>query len=269
MRKLSDAIRVEHVMTPRNRFEYCKPNDLTEPKLAIMRERNFDVLPMMLGEDLENDHFDKYVTQENMESTGTQGLKFCKDVATDIEEEDLMYENLTIEGAILRFSCRKHKPKIPFFLVDTNHKTTGLVTLADLDKSPVKVYLFALMSELELSFLEIVSKNFESFRETCGCGYCTKNRKNREGKENSSDRLEDYYYLYFKEVIHMIVKSKAFPEEKKQVQDILARVDCERIVQLRNTIVHPKPLVSDKFPINELDETLSLVKELISACEHE
>ena len=156
--------------------------------------------------------------------------------------------------------------KIPFFLADTHDQITGLVTLADLDKTPVKAFLFVLISELELSLLEIISKCFERYRETCSCRHCTRRRRTRDEKEYSRDRLEEYYYLYFEELIHMIAKSENPLGCQGQVKDIMVRRGYGKIIDLRNTIVHIKPLVSYKFPVAKLAETIGLIKDLTSAC---
>ena len=267
LKEVSDAVHISHIMTPRTEFEYCKPDDLLAPKLEGMKEGNF-VIPMLQGVDLKTGDFHEYVTQENTESKMKQGFKYCGDAATAIDKEDRILENLSMEEAVFRFSCRKNKSKIPFFLVDADNQITGLVTLADLDKTAVKVYLFALGSELELSLLEIVSKHFERFREVCTCEYCTQKRRTRENKEFSRDRLEEYYYLYLEELIHIIAKSEDLSEDQKQVKDIMVRRRYGKIVELRNAVAHPKPLVSDKFPVEKLAEAISLLRDLISTCKH-
>ena len=268
LKEVSDAIHVSHMMTPRTEFEYCKPDDLLVSILARMKEGNFDAIPMLHGLDLRNGDFHEYLVQENMESKIKQEFKYCKDAATEIEKEDRIPENLSMGETILKFSRRKNKLKIPFFLVDTDDQITGLVTLADLDKTPVKVYLFALTSELELSLLETISKHFERLREVCSCAHCVRKRKIRDAKKYSCDRLEEYYYLYLEELIHIIAKSEGFSENQKQVKDFMVSRGYTKIVELRNAIAHPKPLVSDKFPVEKLAESINLIKDLISRCKH-
>jgi CBS domain-containing protein len=268
LREVTDAIHVSSIMTPRDEFEYCEPDDLLVPKLALMKEENFDVIPMLHGLDLKNGDFHEYLAQENMEFKIKQEFKYSKDAAIEIEKEDRIPENLTMGEAILKFSRRKNKSKIPFFLVDTDDQITGLVTLADLDKTPVKVYLFALTSELELSLLEIISQHFERLREVCPCRHCARKRRIRDAKKYPCDRLEEYYYLYLEELIHIISKSEGFSENQKQMKDIIVSRGYTKIVELRNAIAHSKPLVSDKFPVEKLAESINLIKDLISTCKH-
>lgn len=265
-KKVVSIIRASSIMTPRAEFEYCKPNDLLDEKLQIMKNRRFDIIPILKGTDLKTGEFHEYLSQENIEKKIKQGFKYCKDALTKIEEGDQIQEDLPMEEVIRKFSFRKDKSMIPFFLIDTNNQVTGLITLADLDKVAVKIYLFALISELELSLLEIISKNYDKFREVCKCKYCVRKRKARKNYMHSHDNLEEYYYLYMKELIHIIIKSESFCETQRKVKNVMLRKGYGEIVKLRNAITHPKPLVSDKFPISKLTRILDLIKNLTFTC---
>jgi hypothetical protein len=43
-------------------------------------------------------------------------------------------------------------------------------------------------------------------------------------------------------------------------------IDCDSIVNLRNNISHPKPLISSRFRIQKLDEVHLLIIDMILAC---
>ena len=62
--------------------------------------------------------------------------------------------------------------------------------------------------------------------------------------------------------------SEVFSENQKQVKDFMFSRGYTKIVELRNAIAHPKPLVSDKFPVEKLAESINLIKDLISTCKH-
>ena len=101
LREVADAIHVSNIMTPRDEFEYCKPDDLLVPKLELMKEGNLDVIPMLRGLDLKDGNFHEYLSQENAEFKIEQRSKCCKDAAMIIEREDRIPENLMMEEAIL------------------------------------------------------------------------------------------------------------------------------------------------------------------------
>lgn len=252
-------------MTPRCEFEYCKPKGLLAERLEVMKDRRFDVIPMLQGKDLESGHISDYLDQETMARKMEQGFRYCGDASTKIGEDDRLKEDLHVEGIIARFLSRADKLKVPFFVVDSANKIIGLITLADLDKIAVKMYLFALISELELSLLDIVSKRYGELKNVCCCKYCLRRREKRK-KERSKDNLEEYYYLYIKELMHIVTHSDIRNQIEKSTEKILRMKDCEDISQLRNTIAHPKPLVSGKFPINRLIKIHNLIKNLVAAC---
>lgn len=251
-------------MTPRCKFEYCKPNDLLAERLEVMKHRRFDVVPVLQGKDLESGHISDYLDRETVVQRIEQGFRYCMDASTKIGEDDRMKEDVHIEDVMAKFQSRADKLKIPFFLVNSADKIVGLVTLADLDKIAVKMYLFALISELELSLLDIISKHYESLKTACKCRYCNGKRKilSADKKKNPEDRLEDYYYLYLTEMFHMITQS----DLNVRIAPHFKTKDYIDIVQLRNTVAHTKPLVSGKFPVKRLIETQNLIKSLISAC---
>jgi hypothetical protein len=253
-------------MTPRYEFEYCKPNDLLDEQLQIMRDKGFDVIPMLKGTGLETGEFSEYLSQESIEEKIKKGFKNCEDATTKIEEEDKILEDLPMDEVISKFSSRKNKSRVPLFLRNENNQITGLMTLADLDKTAVKMYLFALISELELSLLQMVSKDYYKLREVCMCKYCVRKRKERKKRMHSHDNLEEYYYLNLKELIHIIITPENLCETHRRVKNVLLREGHGEIVKLRNTIAHPKLLVSDKFPISKLARIHSLIKNLLSIC---
>jgi len=265
-KKVASTIRAFSIMTPRYEFEYCKPNDLLDEQLQIMRDKGFDVIPMLKGTGLETGEFSEYSSQESIEEKIKKGFKNCEDATTKIEEEDKILEDLPMDEVISKFSSRKNKSRVPLFLRNENNQITGLMTLADLDKTAVKMYLFALISELELSLLQMVSKDYYKLREVCMCKYCVRKRKERKKRMHSHDNLEEYYYLNLKELIHIIITPENLCETHRRVKNVLLREGHGEIVKLRNTIAHPKPLVSDKFPISKLARIHSLIKNLLSIC---
>lgn len=252
-------------MTPRCEFEYCKPNDLLAERLEVMKDKRFDVIPVLQGKDLESGRISDYLDRETMVQKIKQGFRYCGDASTKIGEDDRIKEDIPVEDVMAKFLFRTDKLKVPLFLVNSANKIVGLITLADLDKIAVKMYLFALISELELSLLDIVSKRYDKLKNVCNCKYCLRCREKRK-KKYSKDNLEEYYYLYIKELMHIVTHSDIRNRIEKRTKEILRMKDCEDISQLRNTTAHPKPLVSGKFPINRLIGVHDLVKDLIAAC---
>lgn len=262
--KVADMVRASAIMTPRHEFEFCRPNDSLDERLQRMEKRNIDVIPMLQGQDLETGDISEYLDQETMRKRKEEGCMRCGDAAKQISQEDYVKEDLHITEIISSYLSRANRPKMPFFLVNENRQITGLVTLADFDKVAVKMYLFALISELEVSLLAIVSKRYSELKELCRCRrYCLRKRESRKNKSNS-DSLEEYYYLNLRELMHIIMKSDVREHLERHV-GALNNKDYEEIALLRNTVDHCKPLVSGDFPIDRLVKIHRHITNLISA----
>jgi predicted transcriptional regulator len=261
--KIVDMVRASSIMTPKHEFEFCRSNDSLDERLQRMERRNIDVIPMLQGEDLETGDISEYLDQETMRKRKEEGCTRCGNVAERIREENRLNEDLHVTEIMPSYLSRANRPKMPFFLVDANDQITGLITLADFDKVAVKMYLFALVSELEVSLLDIVSKKYPELKELCRCDYCLKNRKSRKNKSNS-DSLDEYYYLNLRELLHIVIESDIREHLERHV-GALNNKDYEEIALLRNAVDHCKPLVSGDFPIDRLVKIYERIKNLISA----
>lgn len=260
--KIVDLIFLNAIMTPKAQFEYCRPEDSLEDKLKIMQQYNFDCLPMLQGPILETGDFKEYVTQEKTEENITKGFRFCRDAATRIAEKDKLPELLPLRQFINCKPFQNIKFKVPIFLTNGKMQVTGLVTLADMDKVAARMYFFALFSELELSLLTLISDKYSSFREICRCKCCESKRDFRKRKQ-SMDELEGYYYLYIKEIFHIVLESPSVSKVHDEVKIFLNREGYSNMVDLRNNIMHPKPLVSQKFPIDKLSDIQNSITNLL------
>ena len=265
-RKIAEMIHASSIMTPRHEFEYCHPDDLLTQKLSVMDTCRFDVLPMLEVDDLATGRILYYVEQDTIKRKIDQGYKYCKEAATKIDDDDLLRKESRMKDVIFVFSARRNKKKIPLFLVDSTNRIIGLITLADLDKTAAKMYLFALISELELSLLKIVSPHYNKLKEICTCDYCIGTRTRRAQKSFSGDTLEEYRYLYLKELLHIVMKSGNLSLAHERTKNVLTPEDCDVIADLRNEIAHPKPLVSGNFPLSKLIKVHNLISELIFIC---
>jgi hypothetical protein len=265
LRKITSEIYADSIMTPRAEFTCCEPEDLLEEKLETMKGK-FDALPMFQGTDLNEAEIHEYLTQENADRKIKQGYRYCKEACSKIEEEDKIPEDLPVELLFAKLALRKNKAKVPLFLLDENNQVAGLITVADLDKVAVKMYLFALISELELTLLKIISSDYHKLREVCKCGYCIKARERRKGKVYPDKNLEEYHYLYLTEIIHIILKSESLCESHRKVKSIFHSNSYGEIDTLRNAVAHPKPIVTDDFPLEKLVRLHNLIRDAIALC---
>jgi len=265
LRKVTSEICADSIMTPRAEFICCKPDDLLEEKLETTKGK-FDALPLFKGTDLNEAEIHEYLTMENADRKIKLGYRYCKEACSKIEEEDKIPEDLPVELLFARLALRKNRAKVPLFLLDEDDQVTGLLTVADLDKVPVKMYLFALISELELTLLNIISSDYHKLREVCKCDYCIEMRQKRKGKVYPDKNLEEYHYLYLTEIIHIILKSESLCESHRKVKNTFQSNSYGEIDALRNAVAHPKPIVTNDLPLEKSVRLHNLIRDTIALC---
>ena len=117
----------------------CKPSDNAEAVRAEMRKRSFDVMGYEVDERIVG-----YVCVENLRS-GT-----CKTYQKPLDPSS----TIDAHGPILTLLSRLKNRRWLFIAVKDEVK--GIVTLADLQKTPVRMALFGLVSLLEIHSLSMV-----------------------------------------------------------------------------------------------------------------
>lgn len=123
--QIAEMIRASSIMTPRDEFEYCKPDDSLNERLNVMENQRFDALPMLEGDDLATGGIRRYVDQDFMREKKDKGCTYCEAAATEIDNDDFLREDAHMEDVIRKFSARTSKTKIPLFLVGLDEPSSG------------------------------------------------------------------------------------------------------------------------------------------------
>jgi hypothetical protein len=213
---LKDKLTVERIMTSKEQFKYYSPENKNE----------FDIMPIK-----ENNKITKFWNKE------TEEIK-------EINSEYIISSKLDLISLI---DCFQEKP---FYFVKHGKEIIGLVSIPDLNKSPMRVLLFLLVAEIELSLKKIFSKKIENplvyLDETK-----IKDDINKY-KENNLD-LNAYEYLNFSHYFKILKKEEIILSQiglsKKKLKNY------SFIVDIRNEIAHPTRDITaknnpEKFIIN-------------------
>ena len=134
---------------------------------------------------------------------------------------------------------------------------TGIVTVADLNKRPLRILFYVLISELESLLLEKIRKEFEDYK-FLNCLSEERQKKvkclyEESRKEKIDISLEQY--LLTSDILTIICKTKNHRNQlgcssKKQAEKQLGS-----LVDLRNDVMHPcRPLINDKSEVEKLKE---------------
>jgi len=147
-RTLEESLLVRHIATP---LEARPGGQEAAVARAYMEKRKFDVMGIQNCEKTT-----QYVRREEL------GEGNCQDYARKIETTEIVSSATPLVTLLPLMTDREHL----FVLEGT--QLTSIVTSADLQKSPVRMLLFGLVSLLEMYMLILVRRHYrdDSFRET-------------------------------------------------------------------------------------------------------
>ena len=137
-RILKDSLLVRAV---HEELKSCEPGEKAEEVRAKMEKHSFDIMGYEVNGKVEG-----YVRCEDLKSDT------CKDHSKKLRQCDM----ITVHEPILAMLSRMKNREWLFTAVKDD--VIGIVTLADLQKAPVRMALFGLVSLLEIHSLSMVKK---------------------------------------------------------------------------------------------------------------
>lgn len=191
--------------------------------------------------------------------------------------KDRQLESLTTQWLVSRDTTIPHlidlfvESEKLALLVLYRQEAIGIVTPADLNKMPVRIYIYNLLGELELALADLIRNQFDNTKESLEL-LSDKRRKEIEdeiGKlEQGNTDVAPVQLLNLSDLINIVCKDK----ELHRMLDFNSKSACEKslngLVHLRNRIMHtvrplleqlPKDLVKQHERINRVKELLELL----------
>lgn len=158
-----------------------------------------------------------------------------------------------------------------FYFLGHEHRVVGLLSIVNLNDRQVKVYLFSLLSELEVRLGEFISRHAsesEMYRIIFGESIKAKHRKTK--KRYDEDRTKGFdtalvEYLYLMDLIDVVFERNLCTqlgyESKEAFQESLKPLN-----DLRNTVAHPaRSLITDIQTVENLWRDIDRIEELLFA----
>lgn len=236
-------------MTPKHRFYYVHPQQTVSKAEETLRKYEFNGAP------LKEEQVHRYVRLDTL----TKNLGFherCEQLAEEIGLAERITENTTIEDVIGILALREDSS--PLF-VTSNEAIVGLLTAADLDKIPVKVYFFTLISALESLLLDIIGKNYHKYKSLLGSPRHVENRCLRCAGEKVG--LEEFNYLMTSEILEIVSKS-----EIREKMRIIDDSELKELEKFRNNVAHGNYLIVKDSDVKKLkqrqDQICKYIQEL-------
>ena len=219
---------------------------LSTPERAqeVMQENHFDVLPIMGNDDIVREYF-KTEIWNNYDSI----------IREEIEYGDVIPFQTPLRTVIKSFAIEERL----FYFLTNESRVTGLISVVNLNCRQVRIFVFGLISELEIRLSELIrSKMREEEILELGIKEEVKDRYFSDKERGLEPDLMEY--LYLSDLINIIAKKHMY-----KVLGYPSRNAFEKalgpINDLRNEAAHPtRSLVSSADSANKLWNKIETVE---------
>lgn len=258
-RNVSESLTASMMMTPRKELYSFRLREKVSNVLEKMEAHNFDVAPVA-----ENGSVQWFVQRKALKAQNSS--TFLKEVAESIMVKYVISEQTKIEELLDLLT------KQDFFFVIGKKEVTGLITAADLNRRPVKLLFYLLISELEARLIEMIKHRFpqitDSFKHLRPAqkmeieGYL-------EGSRRGDSEISVEQYFSTSHVMTIVVEDSILREQLGYRSKKQARKNLDPIVSLRNKIMHPRSLIKDREETKKLKQKYDIITGLLkTACEN-
>ncbi len=226
-------------------------NNKYDAALSIMRKNRFDILPIESATNITGYY-----------RTNTWG-NFTDITELSVSYKDVVACDMRLYDLIKSFA---NDNRHFYFLVNEN-RITGLISIAHLNARQVKIYLFGLLSELEIEVGTLIADSISNTQLIELISTIVSPEKyikiQEHFLEDQQQGVERSYieYLYLPDlvkIIKIVDLYEKFGFKKKQVDDF------NGLVTLRNMVAHPmKSLVSDLKSVQKLWERINRIEDIL------
>ena len=248
LREIFDhTLTVRHVAEPFLTFD--SPRSAREIG-AFMRDRDFDVVGvrrhgMVVG----------YVKQSELTGETLEDHVTPFEVNLQVDETTPILDTLRL---------LRHSPRI--FVIVMGH-VSGIVTKGDLQKAPVRMYLFGVLSLLEMQFLRLIRNAFpdDSWQHRLSrkrIGEATEILVDRRQRNEAIDLAD---CLQFGDKATIVSKSRELREALDFPSATSAQVSLKKLQHLRDELAHAQDIVTGKWP--ELVDLLESAEKILRLAE--
>lgn len=234
IKEMLQLLTAKTIMTPRQNFCCISPKLDISAAANILFNGRFSAAPV---DDIE---IRRYLRMDKLMENQNSHME-CGQIAEEILPKDWISEDLTIEGLINKFASKDDG--IPLFVLN-GKSVVGLVTAADLDKIPVKIYFFALISLLESLLINLIGLHYGDYKSLLTKPNIVVARcKKCEGEKVG---LEEYNYLMTTEILEIVAKSKI-----KAIM-VITDEEIDELKKFRNKVAHGNYIIVKADDVKKL-----------------
>lgn len=225
----------------------------TEEASTVMKTKHFDILPIDDGSSV-SAYF--HTRTWNDYTTVTRA---------NISDSDLIPFDTDVREVIKRFA---EESRLFYFLHDDT-TIIGLISVVNINRRQVKVWLFNLLSEVEMLLGSLLSKHFDDAEIEAITLKSSTDKKHEEIKKQlKSDRnkgldLPIVEYLYFSDLVNVTI-SKELYKQLSFTQTQFKRT-LGSLIELRNTVTHPaRSLVREAHSAHKLYKRVQRMEDVLN-----
>jgi hypothetical protein len=236
---LDDSLVVRHIST---KMETCRGDQQAVEVRAYMEERNFDVMGLLDGE-----RISRYVARKLL------GEGTCNDHGRWIEPTEIVSSTTPLIDLLPIMKNRAH-----LFVLD-GARLESIITSADLQKPPIRMLLFGLVSLLDMFLLALVRKHCpeESLKVTLKPNRLEKAQKLYKERKARNEEIDLADCLQICDKRDLILKFVGYGELGFESKGKAERL-FEDAENLRNRLAHSQDLVLGTSWVELIDLAASL-----------
>ena len=143
---------------------------------------------------------------------------------------------------------------------------SGIITRGDLQKAPVRMWLFGLISLIEMQLLRIIRERFphDSWVELLNDGRIEKAKDILKGRQDKNEAIDLADCLQFCDKREIIVKTKDLCDELEFPKAELKKI-LKKLGKLRDDLAHAQDIITGNWP--DIVNSMSSAEELLKKCE--
>jgi hypothetical protein len=216
----------------------------------LMEERSFDVVGVRIGGVVKG-----FVLRESLQ-TGRVG-----ECVISFQDLDIMPESASLVSA---FRALRDRPQV---FVSLLGQVGGLITAGDLQKAPVRMWLFGLLSLIEMQMLRLIREAYpgDSWVGQLSSGRLAKVRDQHADRALRSMETELSDCLQWADKRTIFLRNSELLRFLGQPDKTAAERLLKRLEELRNDLAHSQDIVTGRWP--ELADLVVQAESLLERLE--
>src|SRR5262245_7599853 len=226
-RVFAETFAVGDVAEPLASFDASIP---AAEALAFMKDNDFDVLGVR-----KDGHVVGYVER------GSLGAGKIGSHLRPLENANILDDSTSLLDVLTALN------RTPFVLVRAFGQVAGIVTRTDLQKAPVRMWLFGLVTLIEMRFSELIERHCpaDEWKKYVSEGRLQKAESLLQERQRRNQRLTLFDCLQFSDKGQVIARNEDIRKltvfsSRNQTEDAIKRLE-----QLRNNLAHAQDILGD------------------------